>query len=181
MWNCYTCVLRVLIDGRSSRFPVWRHQRPASAARRAVWGRRQGRSPASSGVASLWSRPVFSLSNESTARSVWERQNDVYRVRFGRYTAPTSASTSPIQYMVSLPGPTRVCPGLAVLETAVFVSRPLETEILRSWSWHLMSWSRSSSIGLGCFRDRSIIDINFISDVMLNCECWWAVQPYACV
>jgi len=71
-----------------------------------------------------------------------------------------------------LPGPTRVCPGLAVLETAVFVSRPLETEILRSWSWHLMSWSRSSSIGLGCFRDRSIININFISNAMLNCECW---------
>ena len=40
--------LIVLIDGRSSWFPVWRHQLPASAARRAAWrgsgGRR--RSPA---------------------------------------------------------------------------------------------------------------------------------------
>ena len=41
---------------------------------------------------------------------------------------------------------------LVVLEIAVFVSRPLETEIPRPWSW---SWS----IGLGCFRDRSIVDI----------------------
>jgi len=36
---------------------------------------------------------------------------------------------------------------LVVLETTVLVSRPLETKILRSFSW---SWSRSD-----CFRDRS--------------------------
>jgi len=40
-WMCYTnicCgVLRVLTDGCSSRFPLWRHQLRASAARRAAW------------------------------------------------------------------------------------------------------------------------------------------------
>jgi len=43
-------------------------------------------------------------------------------------------------------------PSLVVLETAVLVSRLLETEILRSWS-------RSWSTDLGCFWDRSIINI----------------------
>ena len=50
---------------------------------------------------------------------------------------------------------------LVVLKTAVLVSRPLKTEILRSWfwSWHLRSWSWSWSIGLGCFWGQSIINI----------------------
>jgi len=33
----------------------------------------------------------------------------------------------------------------------------LETGILRFWSWHFWSWSRSQRTSLGCFRDRSII------------------------
>ena len=41
---------------------------------------------------------------------------------------------------------------LVVLETEVSVLRPLGSEILRSWCW-------SCSIGLRCFRGRSIINI----------------------
>ena len=44
----------------------------------------------------------------------------------------------------------------------------LETEILPSWSL---------STGLGCFRDRSIINIY----QQCNAELWMLVQPYACV
>ena len=36
---------------------------------------------------------------------------------------------------------TSVVTGLVVLETADLVSRPLKTEILRSWSWSCYSWS----------------------------------------
>jgi len=42
-----------------------------------------------------------------------------------------------------------------VLETAILVSRPIETGISQYWSWH--SWSWSWRIGLGCFRDWLII------------------------
>ena len=60
---CYTSIycgiLRVLIDGRSSRFPLRRHQLPASAASRAArHDQRQRRSPARVGVVtrSVWPR-----------------------------------------------------------------------------------------------------------------------------
>ena len=40
----------------------------------------------------------------------------------------------------------RTVSSLVVLETAVSVSKPFETEILRSWSW---SWHLRSCLGLG--------------------------------
>jgi len=57
---CYCSVLKILIDGRSTRFPLWRHQLRASAARCAAWrgrGQRQRRSPARVGVVTwlVWS------------------------------------------------------------------------------------------------------------------------------
>jgi len=40
-----------------------------------------------------------------------------------------------------------------VLETVVLVSRPLETDFMRSWSWswHCWSWPWSRSVGLELF------------------------------
>jgi len=56
--SVYWDVLWVFIDGRSSRFPCWRQQLRASAARRAEW-RGRSRSPARVGVVTqpvwLWS------------------------------------------------------------------------------------------------------------------------------
>jgi len=56
--SVYCDVLWVFIDGRSSRFPCWRQQLRASAARRAEW-RGRSRSPARVGVVTqpvwLWS------------------------------------------------------------------------------------------------------------------------------
>jgi len=48
-------------------------------------------------------------------------------------------------------------------------SRPLETEILRSWSW---SWS----IGLDCFRDRSVINVHW----QCNADLWMLELRYSC-
>ena len=62
--SIYSGVLSVMIDGRGSRFSLWRNQLRASAARRAARrgrSQRQRRSPERVGVVTDWQRGRFDL------------------------------------------------------------------------------------------------------------------------
>jgi len=79
----YCGILWILTDGRSSKFPPWRHQLRSNAARRAAWndgGQRQRRSPAR--VSAVTGNAVG-----TTSIGDWEQFNCIIFKRRPKYWA----------------------------------------------------------------------------------------------